>query len=407
MTHPLRVLRAALRPVVYAAIWLLDRVVPKTRQAALAVSPDFDDQGLAIAEELRRFGIRTVWIAADRHRACDLLPWPAPPGRVVHRRSPAGYWAYLRSGYVFYTHGIFGFARPPRRKVVVNLLHGVPIKRIGLADNRRPMRATVALATSPAFQRILAESWAMPARDIPITGLPRNDRLLRARHAAGRPDLGMPYRRLILWMPTYRRSVRGEIRTDGVAEPDRPGGIEGFDRAGFDRLLAELDAACILKRHPMADAADLPRSGERLAVWDDRTLWSERITLSELIGRADLLISDASNVWVDYLLLDRPIVFAFGDIAEYERRRGFTIDGLADRLPGPAATTYTELTRAVREAMTGEDHYRRERQWARDLMHTYTDDRSAERVLSHVLTLPAPGPPAQDPPAEGRRSPYP
>lgn len=384
--------RGALRPLVYAVIWLVDRLVPKVRQAALAVSPDFDDQGLAVAEELDRRGVPIVWLTATRHDPNGHRARRDAPGRAVFRWSAKGLWTYFRSRYVFYTHGIFGFATPPRTKVVVNLLHGVPIKRIGLSDNRQPMRASLALATSPAFQEILCRAWAMPAERIPVTGLPRNDRLLRSREGA-RPDLGTDlgtgYRHLILWMPTYRRSVRGDIRTDGVADRDKPGGIDGFDPAAFDAFLADLDAACILKMHPMAAPEDLPEPSRRMKLWDDRTLDDAGLTLSELMGRADLLISDASNVWVDFLLLDRPIVFAFGDMPDYERDRGFSIDGLADQLPGPTVATFPELTDAIGASLGGafdraRDH-RVERERARALMHTHTDDRSAERVVAAVM----------------------
>ena len=50
------------------------------------------------------------------------------------------------------------------------------------------------------------------------------------------------------------------------------------------------------------------------------------LSLYELLGATDLLISDISSVVIDYLLLDRPIIHAFSDLGEYESSRGFTVE---------------------------------------------------------------------------------
>src|SRR5699024_3403368 len=162
------------------------------------------------------------------------------PGRVICRWTMRGLWRYFRARYVFYTHGIFGYARPPASKTVVNLWHGMPIKRIGLDDARAPMQATFTVATSPLFQKIICKAWGLPVDRVPITGLPRNDRLIRA--AAYTRVVQPTSSKLILWMPTYRRSVIGDQRAEGSAGRESPGGLRGFDPAAFDTFLDEINA---------------------------------------------------------------------------------------------------------------------------------------------------------------------
>ena len=381
--------RALGRPPVYAALWVLDRCLPKVDQAVLAVSPDFDDQGLAIADELRRRGIPLVWLTRRPYTADELVPWPDPPGRVVCRWTPVGLWLYLRSRYIFYTHGIFGFAQPPRCKTVVNLWHGMPIKRTGMDDNRRPMRSTFTLATSRTFQRIISDQWNMPEPRVAITGLPRNDRLLGAGPVPPKLFQTLGERRVVLWLPTFRRSIRGDIRQDGTADIARPGGLSDFDVNAFDDMLERLNAYCILKMHQMADPQDYPESSVRMLVWNDQDLWHQGSSLYHLMRRADVLVSDASSVWVDFLLLDRPIVFAFGDMAQYEHDRGFAVEGIAEKFPGDVVSTYDRFARAVEGSLEGRDQYGPARRSMREVMHDCPDSRSAERVVD--LTLQSPG----------------
>ena len=85
-----------------------------------------------------------------------------------------------------------------------------------------------------------------------------------------------------------------------------------------------------------------------LSVWTDADLLSRQLTLYRLLAHADMLITDYSSVWVDWLLIDRPMAFAIADMKEYVASRG-TFQPLEDYLPGPITDSLPGLERAIRK----------------------------------------------------------
>jgi CDP-glycerol glycerophosphotransferase (TagB/SpsB family) len=122
-----------------------------------------------------------------------------------------------------------------------------------------------------------------------------------------------------------------------------------------------------------------------LTVWNEDDLTDRGLTLYETLGHAELLLTDHSSVWIDYLLLGRPIVFTIADREDYSASRGHYFTPLEDHLPGPIVETLDDLravlTRPVDDLL---------RTWgpalasSRDVHHRFADGRSSERVVDAV-----------------------
>lgn len=109
-------------------------------------------------------------------------------------------------------------------------------------------------------------------------------------------------KRVVLWAPTFRGNA-GDAYVVGEQYIDR---------------LADLyknELYIIKSLHPMSEGC--------LASF---------MSSSELLVCADVLITDYSSIFFEYLLLDRPIVFFVPDYEDYARDRGFYLD--FDSLPG-------------------------------------------------------------------------
>jgi CDP-glycerol glycerophosphotransferase (TagB/SpsB family) len=346
-----------------------------------------DDQGLAVLQRLAERGVPAYWLY-DRPGQADMARLPDLGVQSLSRWSFRAQWVYLRSAYVFYTHGLYGYARIPKAKVVVNLWHGMPVKRIGRPDGRQAMAATYTCATSPRFRGILAEAWDLDESRVIVTGLPRNDILL----AAAIKDTPTVIHQLLdtessltlVWLPTYREAVHGDIRKDGCAGPDSPGGLTGFDSHGFEALLSSWGAVCFMKLHPMAARVDYPKGSEHFRVCTDEEFRETGLGLSQLLACADVLITDISSVWVDYLLLDRPLIFAFGDLELYGNDRGYTLNPIRDWLPGPVVNDYASLALELKAAVQSRDEFAAERQRVRTELHTFCDGASTDRLLDGI-----------------------
>jgi CDP-glycerol glycerophosphotransferase (TagB/SpsB family) len=142
--------------------------------------------------------------------------------------------------------------------------------------------------------------------------------------------------------------------------------------------IAELARACgvdvVVKPHPL-DADRYARSGLRVVTTEE--VLEAGMSLYQLIGAADGMISDYSSVWVEFLGLDRPLLLYCPDLSEYAEGRGLNEPYMTEVAAGLIVERVDEL-RAFLEAV------RDGRDWRPDA-----------RAATHAhLQLPPPGSPA-------------
>lgn len=225
--------------------------------------------------------------------------------RVIVRRSLRGMVALATARLVFHTHGLPRYVKRRSGQVIVNLWHGMPLKKISsLHDDRSSVSIDdYAIATSELFRRVMARAFLLPPERVLLTGQPRNDALFRTMGYPGIP----------LWMPTFRHSLEGGVRRDSLLSPE-----------GFVRILSDVDAELAgrglrlsLKLHPM-DLLNtvLTQDFEAIDVifGHDRTQ-----SVEDLLAGSSALITDYSSTAIDYLVLKRPIGYFCPDLDQYTR----------------------------------------------------------------------------------------
>ncbi len=358
---------------------LLHRLAPRLNHAVIRGWPDHEDQGIAVEMALQDTALRRVVVLMTDPAS------PAPCGSGsktlrVRKNSPAGLWWFLTARYVFFTHPCFT-RKFPRDVVSVNLWHGMPVKKIGwLLEGDLGIECAITPVTSPFWGEIMQRAME-PGGELPDIGLPRNDRLFGKREAVF-ATLRLPDEcRFFAWLPTYRKSVRGLLRTDG-GEAGNVFEMPDVDPEALNAWLAQRDVFLLVKPHPMAAAGG--GSLSHLWIVDDNWLADRKLTLYQLLGAADCLISDVSSVVIDYLLLDRPVVHAFADLDDYRDSRGFTVEPVDDFFAGPVARNAEELKAALEAVLRGEDPLNEKRQRLLELSHTHRDGGATRRLLERV-----------------------
>ncbi len=356
------------------------RFTPKWNHAVIWGWPDCEDNGIALEQALQESSVRRVVLLMSD-------PATPPTWRLgsktirVRKNSVAGFLWFCFARYVFFTHPCFTRNFPPN-VISVNVWHGMPIKKIGwLIENDPGTSARYTLATSPFWAEIM-ERAMRPRGAVLSTGLPRNDRLFSDRREVF-GKLGLPDdRRLLAWLPTYRKSVRGLPRTDGI-ESGNVFEMPDVDPDELNSFLESRNAVLLVKPHPMA-AFDASKTWSHLWIVDDAWLRERRLSLYEFLGATDLLISDISSVVIDYLLLDQPIIHAFSDCGEYESSRGFTVDPIASYFTGPVAGNSQELRAALDAVFSGQDPEAVQRRSMLKLSHSHRDDGATRRLLETI-----------------------
>lgn len=304
----LRLVGALLR----GAVGRLVRVVPHSRSVVVAAFPQSEGNGLEVARALlRRYPGEVVWLR-EGDLPAEVADLVADGLRVVAKNGLRGLWCYLRAEVVFFTHGLYGSAAPPRNRPVVNVWHGDGPKGIqpdGGTSGR--IRSTYLVGSTTLFTGHQARSLDVPPENVLVTGNPRTDQLTRPATDAQLRDLGIEGD-FVLWLPTFRvpRAV-GAVRTVDAVRDD-PG-------AALDVLVEQLarrGVQLVVKPHPM-DADQRRTPG--VVTLDQDALERAGVGLYPLLARSVGLVTDYSSVWVDYLLLDRPLAFLVPDRATYDR----------------------------------------------------------------------------------------
>ena len=251
----------------------------------------------------------------------------AKNAQVYYKYSFMGLWAYHRAKYAMYTHGFVAGAGLCGKRKVINIWHGMPIKKIGIMDGKKKNMPLFdyTIADNLFFSDIMAKSFGVTKDRVLINKNPRIDILLRG--AVSKKKYGIEERvRIAVWMPTYRKSIAGDVRSDGDVDADIFKG--GVDFSSINNAFAEKNIVCFVKPHPMSGVIvdDLKNFSNIIFISDEILVRRYGGSTYEILSVADLLITDVSSVYLDYIVLERDVIIYCPDFEEYKRSRGFSFE---------------------------------------------------------------------------------
>jgi CDP-glycerol glycerophosphotransferase (TagB/SpsB family) len=217
-----------------------------------------------------------------------------------------------------------------------------------------------------------------------ITGMPRNDFLFKSK---GKENLKKIFdvgnKKIVFFMPTFRKGYQG--RNDGNKNFNNLFGFEKFNEEEFLKFLKLNNILFVAKIHPNEEKFFSKNiiSKDNFHLLKNADLEKNNIDLYELMNGVDLLITDYSSIYFDYLLLDRPIIFTPIDLDYYIKSRGLLLEPYNFWTPGPKALTQKELQNEILHSLK-KDEYIEERNKLKDAIHYYQDGESSRRVWNLI-----------------------
>ena len=301
--------------------------------------------------------------------------------KFVSRNSIRGLYYYLCSKFVFFSHGIYKGVIIPSNHIVVNLWHGMPLKNIGLLDNNNQVsNSSLVPVTSKAYQQIFAEAFDMKKEDIVITGQPRCDELFTLRDIRNNLPFTANSDKIIIWMPTYRESIRGDIRVDSESS-DGFQALTWQEIKDLDSYLVNHNYLLIIKLHLMDVLNNYSfEKYKNIRIFKDSDISDCNITLYELLSITDLLLTDYSSVYIDYLLTNKPFAFLMSDFENYLNTRGFIFNNPKSKMPGPFLSNYNDLIEYFDNVFLLEDQSEEQRLKVNDELNLFIDNFSRRLI---------------------------
>ena len=209
-------------------------------------------------------------------------------------------------------------------------------------------------------------------------GHPRNDVLINSdpeyvyKKMAARGIFINRTKKVILYAPTWRGGSGSEVASN-YKECIRS--YKGLHNALNEKFSREYQI--IVKPHQYV-YKQLTQQDK-----NDMQFVPQHIDANELLSIVDVLISDYSSIYFDFMLTNRPIVFYIPDLEEYKKERGIYFK--PDELPGPTATNVEGVCRIIEniesEAETYKEIYTRTKDWA---CH-HDDGHASRRIIDMVF----------------------
>ncbi len=317
-----------------------------------------DNSKQLFLEAQERSDIRAVWITREQSVLDEIHDlgyeaylWGSSEARDIQQH--AGY-AVLSNGISDLEHTYLGGA------VLLNLWHGVPLKKICYDDKYEknwdspkqkirdffiniPLGREYYVATSEAYVPIYQSAFHKSANKILCLGQPRNDVFFGEK-----PEPYFPEKKVILYCPTHRKEG---------AEPMYSSAL--FDLKRLEEFLEQEDYYFVIKKHfyHRAETEDLSAYPRILDI-TSQDKWNGRsIDIQQLIMEASLLITDYSSIYIDYLLLDAPLLFYCYDYERYlehDRKMYFEYEQVT---PGERAYNFDELMEQLGLAASQKENY--------------------------------------------------
>lgn len=274
-----------------------------------------------------------------------------------------------------------------RRKTLINVWHGVPLKSLFYADpgdnesnlkkiRKMVNRTSIFTVSSKLESALIAECMLMDPRKIRVTGHPRNDALINQNDVPGKKKIHQILKdipqdvKIILYAPTFRRGDE----TRFFPFPD-------FDQDDLNQFLKDNNSIILIRGH-VYNQLD-----ESTDIFTDRIIdfgFNVCNDVNSILGEVDVLITDYSSIYIDYLILNRPCIFIPYDLEDYKKGRGLLLDDYDFWAPGDKTLNYQEFLNSLKRIMNGEDPNIKKRIDIANQFHYYTDAKSCERLFKLI-----------------------
>ena len=239
------------------------------------------------------------------------------------------------------------------------------------------------LAASEYFAQFEAKqySWEYPNQKFRFCGFPAHDAFYSKDPGDLNKVIDKEFGKVILWMPTFRKSEVG--RCDGTGK--QPLGIPLVtslrEYNQLNDFLKEKNICLIIKLHPKQDLSEMAiMDVSNIKVLTGKSVKEKGIDNYRLMKDCNALISDYSSVAHEFLHTQRPIAYDFSDLSSYTR--GIIVEDPHELIAGHEIRVFEDLLKFIDEIANDIDQYKEQRVELFDKLFKYHDGNSSERVAN-------------------------
>tara|TARA_B100000902_G_scaffold148353_1_gene145106 strand:+ start:2782 stop:3951 length:1170 start_codon:yes stop_codon:yes gene_type:complete len=306
---------------------------------------------------------------------------------AYYRRAFTKIGLFLKTDIWITTHGDFGIPIDYKKynQKRMELWHGIPFKGF-LKENRKQIsdsfnRSSTVVITSSFFKAIFSKEWDVKEGILKDLGQPRTDMLINKTKSKEKikEELGISQKKIVFYAPTHEQD-------GGVDKPLFPWNSDDT----IERILNSIDneTSIIIRPHPYWKKLITPLVEEKIKN-DKRVYYMPSSVVNEteeLIYISDVLITDWSSIYFDFLLMNKPTIFLdlpnpFKDnfLMKPEERIGY--------LSSNSKELAEHIDEALNDFQKYSHKYGKELENVKAKTYSNIDGKSTERCISEIIRL--------------------
>jgi CDP-glycerol glycerophosphotransferase len=167
--------------------------------------------------------------------------------------------------------------------------------------------------------------------------------------------------KIVLYTPTYRSHLS----------------MDFIDFAQMNQFCKENKLFVVLKYHILSPVPDT-KNLSNVFIYDKSK------DVYPLMKICDVMITDYSSIYIDYLMTNRPVIFFIPDFEAYQKQEVGLRADFYETAPGEKCNNQSDLEIALNDCINGKDDYQAAREKILNLSFTYRDGKSSERLFAKL-----------------------
>ena len=388
----LKIVIVHLSYIFFIPIWIIQKFIPRKKNVWVFGAW----HGLKFSDNSKAFFLRVV----EHHPEIEAI-WITRNDNVVNELRSKGFKSYKTNSF----QGIF---KSLIAKVIVisnsktdvnpffingaklvQIWHGAPMKKIGMSakiSEERKLLLNIqkylfpflyeytydfVVSTSACFDEILSKAFLVPIKNIIKSGYPRNDIFFKQEkediilswdHKFNNP-------KKIIYLPTFRSTTEN---TDFFNE-------YSYDELKLIEVLEKHNAIFITKGHFSDNQISFSTKSERIINLSDSVVKE----INPILKDMDVLLTDYSGVYYDFLLTHKPIIFTAFDLDYYSESSGLNFDYKAS-ISGPFAKDWKDVIFHLQKSLVDHEYLTITKD-KNDFFNSYRDENSSSKLFSEII----------------------
>lgn len=332
-----------------------------------------------------------VWVVKNKSNKKLLMNIPDDLRKKVKlvERNSQEYVNYILTAKYLITNSTFqSWFSKKEGQIYINTWHGTPLKQMGF-DLERQVGNTQNVLRNLLMTDYFLSPNAHTTKIFSGSGYKLKGIYPGEILEAGYPRIDLTFQYQMKSKKKYFKNIGLSVNTalpNVVYMPTWRGGDAQNPSDSVDQLCAELGILkqrflgvynILVKVHPYL--YDRVKSDTRISTF----LIPDEMDTNIVLSETDILITDFSSVFFDYLVTNKPIIFYTWDEDIYGKERGLYME--AGKLPGPVLSTIFEVSKYLEDIKNSASQYRLSYEDSKRKFVPYEDGAVSHRVVDYIF----------------------